>query len=106
MTIDINPQESVGGFALAEERSVYVGNYSSWKTALGAPQWKMIARTAYHHEVAHHWGWPATHDWAASCGGKPDYAPFIAPPILFGWEDLDGDHVPEILSKTPDGRPR
>jgi hypothetical protein len=107
MAIDINPQESVGGFSLPSERAVYVGNYSSWKTSLGAQQWKMIARTAYHHEVAHHWGWPDTHDWAGSCGGKqPEFAPFIAPPMLFGWEDLDGDGVPEILSQTPYGRPR
>jgi hypothetical protein len=107
MAIDINPQENVGGFSLPLERSVYVGNYSSWKTPLGAQKWEMIARTAYHHEIAHHWGWPDTHDWAGSCGGnKPEYAPFIAPPMLFGWEDLDGDHVPEILSKTPYGRPR
>jgi hypothetical protein len=35
--------KSVGGFALPEERSVYVGNYSSWKTLLGASQWEMIA---------------------------------------------------------------
>ena len=107
MAIDINPQDTVGSYALPEERSVYVGNYSSWKTVLRAPQWKMIAKTAYHHEVAHHWGWPATHDWAGSCGGaKQDYAPFIAPPVLFGWEDLDGDHVPDILSNTPDRQPR
>jgi hypothetical protein len=107
MAIDINPHESFGGYSVPEERAVYVGNYSSWKTLLGAPQWKMIARTAYHHEIAHHWGWPSTHDWAGSCGSsKPDYAPFIAPPILFGWEDLDGDHVPEILSKTPYGSPQ
>jgi hypothetical protein len=106
MTIDINPQEGAGGLSLLSERSVYVGNDSSWKTPLGAQQWKMIASTAYHHEVAHHWGWPGTHDWAGSCGGnKPEYAPFIAPPILFGWEDLHGDHVPQILSETPYGRP-
>jgi hypothetical protein len=107
MTIDINPQESVGGVSLLSERSVYVGNYSSWKTPLTPQDWKMIARTAYHHETAHHWGWPDTHDWAGSCGGhKPEYAPFIAPPMLFGWEDLDGDGVPEILSQTPYGRSR
>jgi hypothetical protein len=104
MAIDINPQESVGGYSVPEERAVYVGNYSSWKTLLGAPEWKMIARTAYHHEIAHHWGLASTHDWAGSCSGsKQDYAPFIAPPVLFGWEDLDGDHVPEILSTTPYG---
>jgi hypothetical protein len=67
----------------------------------------MVASTAYHHEIAHHWGWPSTHDWAGSCGGsKQEYAPFIAPPVLFGWEDLDGDHVPEILNKNPDASSR
>jgi hypothetical protein len=107
IAIDINPQDSAGGFADLAQRSVYVGNYWPWKTLLGAPQWKMIAKTAYHHEIAHHWGWPATHDWSASCGAnKREYEPFITPPMLFGWEDLDGDHVPEILSKTPYGRPR
>jgi hypothetical protein len=105
MAIDINPQEGAGG--LSTYRSVYVGNYSHWKTPLDARLWKQVASTAYHHEVAHHWGWPGTHDWAGSCGGdKREYAPFIAPPILFGWEDTDGDGVPEILSKTPYGRSR
>lgn len=32
------------------------------------------------------------------------YGPFIAPPVLFGWEDVDGDRVPEILDSTPYGR--
>jgi hypothetical protein len=105
MAIDINPRESAGGFS--SERFVYVGNYSSWKTPLGAQQWMMVARTAYHHEVAHHWGWPGTHDWSGSCGGDiPEYAPFIVPPVLFGWEDLRGDHVPEILSEAPYSRRR
>ena len=64
-----------------------------------------IARTAYHHEVAHHWGWPGTHDWAGGCGGSvPEYAPFIAPAILFGWEDLQGKHVPEIWVQAAYGR--
>ncbi|HKD06816.1 MAG TPA: hypothetical protein VKB79_13020 [Bryobacteraceae bacterium] len=105
MVVDINPRESAGGLAIISERSVYVGNYSHWKTPLGALEWKKIARTAYHHEVAHHWGWPGTHDWAVSCGGgSAEYAPFIVPPILFGWEDLEGKHAPEILSETPYGR--
>ena len=104
MAIDINPQSSAGGLSINSERSIYVGNYSSWKTPLSAQQWKWVAATAYHHEMAHHWGWPGTHDWAGSCGGyKPEYAPFIAPPVLFGWEDLRGDHVPEILNRTPPG---
>ena len=105
MAIDINPREGAGG--LSSYQSVYVGNYSRWKTPLDAQLWQRVASTAYHHEVAHHWGWPGTHDWAGSCGGaKPEYAPFIVPPILFGWEDTDGDAVPEILSRTPYGRSR
>jgi hypothetical protein len=32
--------------------------------------------------------------------------PFITSPILFGWEDVDGDGVPEILDDTPYGRAR
>ena len=103
MAIDMNPQEGAGGFS--SEQSVYVGNYSYWKTPLDAAQWKMIAGTAYHHELAHHWGWPGTHDWAGSCGHQQvEYAPFIAPPILFGWEDLDGDGAPDILTEAPGGR--
>jgi hypothetical protein len=105
MAIDINPRESAGGLSINAERSVYVGNFVAWKTPLGAREWGKVARTAYHHEVAHHWGWPGTHDWAGGCGGSvPEYAPFIAPPILFGWEDLQGHHAPEILSETPYGR--
>ena len=37
---------------------------------------------------------------------RREYEPFIIPPVLFGWEDLDGDRVPEISSKTPYGRAR
>ena len=105
MTIDLNPHEQTGGFAVARERSVYVGNYGRWKTPLSAQQWERVARTAYHHEVAHHWGWPGTHNWAGSCGGhQPEYAPFIVPPVLLGWEDLDGDRQPDILLATSQAR--
>jgi hypothetical protein len=96
MAIDINPRTTAGGFSLPD-RFIYMGNFSAWKTELTAHQWSSVARAAYHHEVAHHWGWPGTHDWAASCGANPtEYAPFIVPPVLLGWEDLDGDHVPDI----------
>jgi hypothetical protein len=105
MAVDLNPTAVAGGASDLLERSVYLGNFDGWKKPLGEREWRAVARAAYHHEVAHHWGWE--HDWAGSCGGyKPDYTPLIAPPILFGWEDVDGDHVPEILSATPYGRSR
>ncbi len=91
MAIDIDPWQNAGGLAINRERSVYVGNFGNWKAALGAKEWMAIARTAYHHEVAHHWGWPATHDWAGGCGRRtPEYAPFIVPPVLLGWDDVSG----------------
>jgi len=104
MAIDINPDEAAGGWSDPLQQWIYVGNFGPWRAPLDAKQWTSIARTAYHHEMAHQWGWPSTHDWAVSCGGgTPEYRPFIAPPVLFGWEDLQGDHVPEILSETPYG---
>jgi hypothetical protein len=105
MTINIDPTRGEGGLSRREQHSIYVGNYANWKTPLSARDWMSIARTAYHHEMAHHWGWD--HDWTPICGGTPSgHDPFVAPPILFGWEDVDGDGVPEILDDTPYGRPR
>src|SRR5262249_9195030 len=105
MTINIDPERGEGGLSLPDQRWIYVGNYSYWKTPLQQRHWSAIARTAYHHEMAHHWGWD--HGWSPSCGGaRTGYAPFIAPPVLFGWEDVDGDGVPEILDDTPYGRSR
>ena len=101
MSINIDPDASEGGFAGGT--FVYVGNYSGWQAPLTAADMTSIAKTAYHHEVGHLWGW--AHEWAPSCGGTDlGFDPFIAPPTLFGWEDTDGDGVPEILDTTPYGR--
>jgi hypothetical protein len=29
------------------------------------------------------------------------FEPFFVPPVLFGWEDVDGDGTPEIFDDTP-----
>jgi hypothetical protein len=79
-----------------------MGNYSRWSRPLTGTEWINVANAVYHHEVAHHWGW--AHDWTLQCKGQVTYQPFIAPPVLFGWEDVDGDRVPEILDTTPYGR--
>lgn len=89
---------------------VYVGNFnmeniSPWTTQLAARDFTSIAWAAYQHEIAHHWGWQ--HDWAPTCGNSAHdayFAPFITDPALFGWEDTDGDGVPEILDPNPYGR--
>ena len=79
-----------------------MGNYGHWKEPIGIRDWNAVARTAYHQLMAYQWGWER--DWTPTCGGtKLGFEPFITAPILFGWEDVDGDGVPEILSKTPYG---
>jgi len=103
VSINLDPTRAEGGFAGADG-FVYMGNYGRWSQALTAAEWVNVANAVYHHEVAHHWGWPGSHDWAPQCHGQAAHRPFIVPPILFGWEDVDGDGVPEILDATPYGR--
>jgi hypothetical protein len=104
MTINIDPLRSEGGrTSFGSDPSIYVGNYSNWKTELDAKAWSMIARTAYQQLMAYFWGWET--DWTPTCGGtRLGYEPFITSPRLLGWEDVDGDGIPEILDDTPYGR--
>jgi hypothetical protein len=107
MLINIDPARSEGGRAstLMGQRSVYVGNFARWTTLLQPRDWSGIARTAYQQLMAYHWGWQS--DWTPTCGGtRLGYEPFITAPRLFGWEDVDGDGVPEILDHAPYGRSR
>ena len=101
VSVNLDPTTTEGGFAGAE-RFIYMANYGQWSRRLAQAEWVNVARAVYHHEVAHHWGW--THDWAAPCDGNETIRPFFVPPVLLGWEDVDGDGVPEILDATPYGR--
>jgi len=101
MTIDINPLESVGGYALESESAIYVGNVARWKEPLDEVAWQRVAAAAYNHEMAHHWGWD--HDWSPTCGRSHPFGEFATSPILLGWTDVDGDGVPEIRDDTPYG---
>ncbi len=109
VAINIDPARLEGGFANTGTvngtgpRFVYMGNFGDWKTRLSGRDLTSISGSVYHHEVVHLWGWPATHDWA-SCGDHGFN--FRVPPVLLGWEDVDGDGVPEILDETPYARSR
>jgi len=98
VSVNIDPASPPeGGLSYVGTGFIYMGNFRGWKTSLGADDFTSVARAVYHHEVAHHWGWSALHDWA------PCYnvAPFVVPPVLFGWEDTNGNGVPEILDAAP-----
>ncbi len=79
-----------------------MGNFSSFPTPMRSSDSVSVARALYHHEVAHLWGWPGSHD-SASCSGVFGFN-LRVPPMLLGWEDVDGDGVPEILDPAPYGR--
>ena len=104
VAVDMHPVRFAGGISINQRRFIHVGNYFRRTSPLSARDWMYVGRTVYHHEVAHQWGWPGTHDWDAHCEPNPS-EPFIVPPVLFGWEDTDGDRIPEILDGTPYGRP-
>jgi hypothetical protein len=103
VSINIDPGQSEGGFATpgSVPGFIYMGNFGQWKTKLSAANFTSISGAVYHHEVIHHWGWPSTHDW--DCGSNYGFN-FRVPSVLLGWEDVDGDGVPEILDQTPYAR--
>lgn len=107
VTVNIDPNRSEGGFAIPSQRFIYMGNFGFGTNRLSAAAYLSIARAVYGHEFAHLWGWPGTHDWAVchSAGQNPYGFNFWVPPVLLGWEDVDGDRVPEILDLAPYGRP-
>lgn len=105
VVINLDPNAFEGGFALVGPTApsfVYLGNYLGLQARPTTITMYDLAGAAYHHEIGHHWGW--RHDWTPTCGGVSSFSPFITAPVLFGWEDTDGDGVPEILDPAPYGR--
>jgi hypothetical protein len=103
-SVNIDPSRSEGGFMgpCCEPVFAYMGNFGGWHEPVTSSGFTSIAGAVYHHEVAHAWGWPGTHDWA-KCAADYGFN-FRVPAVLLGWEDVDGDGVPEVLDTTPYGR--
>lgn len=99
--VDLNAAEPNGGFGVFQSRFVkigwFYGNIKNQTDELDRDKMKGVANAVYHHEIGHVWGWE--HEWSDM--DNTDF--FITEPVLFGWEDMDGDGVPEILDKNPYG---
>ena len=106
VSVNFDPALTEGGFAAIGGDFVYMGNFLQRTSSLTASDYGFVARAVYYHEFAHLWGWPGTHDWVNchSAGPDPFGYRFFVPPLLLGWEDVDGDRVPEILDSTPYAR--
>lgn len=98
--LDIDYDVNAGGFASFRGRFVGMGWIYGDQVAreLNRENLMGIANAIYHHEIGHVWGWE--HEWAIPEGVN---AGFITVPVLFGWHDMDGDGVPEILDSNPYG---
>lgn len=111
ISVNLVPGKGEGGFAVPGAFApafIYMGNFGSFRAPLTAANMTSIAGAVYYHEVSHHWGWPGTHDWTTNaCPLTAGYAAGLSgwlPALLFGWKDVDGDGVAEILDSTPYGR--
>lgn len=98
IVIDLDPANQQGGLVL-DRRAVALGWFFAAQTGfvdVTASQWQSLARAAYHHEVGHLHGWQ--HHWPSGISHN-----LITRPELYGWTDLDGDGVVEILDPDPYG---
>ena len=106
VSMDLDADNVAGGFTFLRD-FVYMGCFFCTEGgfySFSASDLTGLANAIYHHEVGHIWGWD--HDWTFCtpnfnfdlCQG------FMTAPTLWGWEDTDGDGIPEILDSTPYGR--
>lgn len=97
--VDLDTENPSGGFAVPEGEFMKIGWFFNDETPKTITTERMIdvAKAVYHHEIGHLWGWE--HEWSDADTTEV----FITKPSLFGWTDLDGDGVIEILDETPYG---
>jgi hypothetical protein len=96
--MDLDTENPSGGWADYKSGVAKVGWIYDESLSLKDANFTGLAYAAYQHEIGHIWGWE--HDWSDPYLSES----FIADPALFGWTDLDGDGVVEILDTTPYGK--
>ena len=107
VSMDLDAQNCRGGWTNYGGNFVYMGYYFSAtafadltkNAANGKSQLFWIGKSIYDHECGHIFGWE--HEWTPNWQLRPDDS--MTDPTLYGWNDTDGDGVPEILSSNPYG---
>lgn len=89
--MDLDPEHPGGGWGSWEARLAKVNWIYPEDPTLSEENFRGLAYAAYHHEIGHVWGWE--HEWSDPYWDLD----FITEPGLFGWTDLDGDGIVEIL---------
>ena len=95
LLMDLVIENPSGGLASWRARFAKVGWFYD-DDLLPESRFTGLAYAAYHHEIGHVWGWE--HEWSDPFDL---YMGFITDASLFGWLDIDGDGLPEILDETP-----
>ena len=96
--IKLDPMNPDGG---AQSGNSLTVNYHFLKAEgfvkLSNAQMSALVGTTYRHELGHGFGWD--HNWP----GEKSTDSFITNPEYYGWVDVDGDGIIEILDPTPWG---
>ena len=94
LLLDLDINNPNGGVGSWESAFAKVGWFYE-DTDLSVERLNGIAYAAYHHEIGHVWGWE--HEWTDPYDNNGG---FITEPSLFGWSDINGNGVPEIIDEN------
>lgn len=101
MILDLDPKNQAGGGTVRGSGYLYMRWFplpnNSNNVDITPTDWDGFARASYHHEIGHLHAWG--HHWPNEWAGPG--SDFITCPTNFGWTDVDGDGVVEILDSNP-----
>jgi hypothetical protein len=99
--LNLDTRNPAGGFAFHGGKFIHMGWFFS-ATDVGVIDQstaQSLANATYGFGASVVWGWE--NEWSVEYESHPSLA--WGAPVLMGWEDTDGDNIPEIQDPTPYG---